>query len=59
MARALQLCLRMKTHPIKLAAVFALLIGMLTFSGCNTVKGAGKDVEKAGEGIQNSADKHS
>ena len=58
-ARALQLCNRMKTQSIKLTAAIVLLISMLAFSGCNTVKGAGKDVEKAGEGIQNSAEKHS
>jgi predicted small secreted protein len=28
----------------------------LTLSGCNTVEGAGKDIEKAGESIQNAAD---
>jgi predicted small secreted protein len=51
----------MKTQSLKLkiTAVIALFIGMLTFSGCHTVKGAGQDIEKAGEGIQNSADKHS
>ena len=43
----------------KFSAVIALLLGLLAFSGCQTVKGAGKDIEKAGEGIQNSADKHS
>ncbi len=31
---------------------------VLAIAGCNTTKGAGKDLEKAGEGIQNSADKH-
>jgi predicted small secreted protein len=28
----------------------------LSLGGCNTVEGAGKDIEKAGEGIQNAAD---
>lgn len=28
----------------------------LALSGCNTVEGAGKDIERAGEGIQNAAD---
>ena len=50
----------MKTQSLKLkiTAVIALFVGMMTFSGCQTMKGAGKDIEKAGEGIQNSADKH-
>jgi predicted small secreted protein len=59
LAYVLQPVRRMKEHSLKLTAVIALLFGMLTFSGCQTVKGAGKDIEKAGEGIQNSADKHS
>jgi predicted small secreted protein len=35
----------MKTQnfKLKITAVFLLLIGMLTFSGWQTVKGAGKD----------------
>ena len=49
----------MKTQSIKLTAVITLLISMLAFSGCHTVKGAGEDIEKAGQGIQNSAEKHS
>lgn len=28
----------------------------LSLTGCNTVEGAGKDIEKAGEGIQDAAD---
>jgi predicted small secreted protein len=59
MAWGLQKGRGMKTQYVKLTAVITLLLGMLTFSGCQTVKGAGKDIEKAGEGIQNSADKHS
>jgi predicted small secreted protein len=26
----------------------------VSVAGCNTVRGAGKDIERAGEGIQNS-----
>lgn len=38
----------------KLAAVLALLtMGVLT--GCNTVQGAGKDIERGGEKIQDGA----
>ena len=40
--------------------VLSLLV--LSFSasiaGCNTMKGAGKDIEKAGEEIQEEAEKH-
>ena len=51
--------MKAQTFRLKFTAVFLLLTGMLTFSGCHTVKGAGKDIENAGEGIQNAADKHS
>jgi len=30
----------------------------LVLVACNTTKGVGKDLEKAGEGIQGSADEH-
>ena len=39
--------------------VAALVVGALIGIGalaCNTVKGAGKDVEKGGKGIQNAAE---
>lgn len=32
------------------------LVSVLALAGCNTVKGVGQDVEKAGSGIQNAAD---
>jgi len=31
---------------------------MLSIAGCNTVKGVGKDMQKAGEEIQEEADEH-
>ncbi|MBA4098361.1 MAG: entericidin [Rhodospirillum sp.] len=38
------------------AARWALLVGLIAalpaMSGCNTLKGAGKDIEKIGEGVQ-------
>ncbi|HTD89304.1 MAG TPA: entericidin A/B family lipoprotein [Burkholderiales bacterium] len=37
------------------AILFALLVVALT--GCNTVHGIGKDVEKAGEAIQKKSDR--
>jgi len=49
---------RMKNKPLfKLIALFTAILGALVFSGCNTVGGAGKDIERAGEKIQNASDK--
>jgi predicted small secreted protein len=49
---------RMKTQSaFKLTALLSLLLGALVFSGCHTMDGAGKDIEKAGEKIQDAADK--
>ncbi len=42
---------------LKRVAVLALAVFMCaSVLGCNTVKGAGKDVEKGGQGIQNAAE---
>ncbi len=38
-----------------LAAV-AFVIAAMAISGCNTVEGAGKDVESVGEAVQDAAD---
>ena len=38
-------------NKIMILAIFALVL-----TGCNTVKGVGKDVEKAGEAIQKSTE---
>ena len=43
---------------LPILAVIAVLLGAMALSGCNTVKGAGKDIEKAGDKIQDSADRH-
>ena len=40
---------------LKIIALLALVLGALTFAGCQTMKGAGKDIEHAGEGIQKAA----
>ena len=38
---------------------FTLVAGLaLAMAACNTTKGAGEDIEEAGEGLQKSADKH-
>ena len=40
---------------VVVALVLVALIGIGSL-GCNTVKGAGKDVERGGQGIQNAAE---
>ena len=37
----------------------AVLLGSLSLTACNTVEGAGKDIEAAGEEIQEEADESS
>ena len=41
-----------------LLVLLSLALGASTLTGCNTVQGAGKDVEKAGAKIQNEAQEH-
>ncbi len=41
---------------IKNLLVLLLLAGFI--SGCNTIAGAGKDIERGGEKMQDSAEKH-
>lgn len=36
-------------------AILAALLGLLAFTGCRTMEGAGKDIERAGEKIQDNA----
>lgn len=44
-------------HPrFTLAFLVALGLMSLTLASCNTVEGAGKDLEEAGEAIQDAAD---
>ena len=46
-----------KTITLVLTAVF--LIGTIaTLSGCNTMEGAGKDIEKGGKAIKDEASEH-
>jgi entericidin B len=47
----------MKKHSL-IATVFALFLTALAYSGCHTMEGAGKDVERAGEKIQDNAERH-
>jgi entericidin B len=40
--------------------IFALFmaISFVTLAGCNTMSGVGKDVQRGGEKLENSAEKH-
>lgn len=38
----------------RILLALACIVIAITFSACNTVRGVGKDIERAGEGIQNS-----
>jgi len=38
--------------------IFAFALAAFFLAGCNTMKGAGKDIERGGEKIQDSADKN-
>ena len=43
----------MRLHKlIMTVTLLTLLVGMFSLNGCNTWRGAGKDVEKAGEKMQ-------
>lgn len=46
----------MNTVTLKILYMSLLLLLFIGASGCNTVKGAGKDIENAGEAIQEGAD---
>lgn len=41
----------------KIALALAVLMSTVALTACNTIEGAGKDIERAGEKIQNAADK--
>lgn len=41
----------------KITMALAVLLSALTLSACNTIEGAGKDIERAGEKIQDAAEK--
>ncbi len=37
--------------------LIAILIGAFILAGCNTIKGAGRDLERSGEKIQDKAER--
>jgi len=39
----------------KLMAVFALMFAAGVLTGCNTIEGMGRDIERGGEKLQNQA----
>lgn len=49
--------LRSKKMSTILKAILVALSAAFALSACNTVRGAGQDVEKAGEKVQQGADK--
>ena len=42
---------------MKRIAIFLLMVWAVALTGCETMKGLGKDMEKAGEAIQKKADR--
>lgn len=46
----------MKWRASSRSVVAIAILAALSLSGCNTVDGAGKDMESAGEAIQDAAD---
>lgn len=49
--------IRMKANIARLVVAAALMASALSLTACNTMRGLGQDVEKAGEGIQKAANK--
>lgn len=43
---------------VRSVGIVALLLGCLVLGACNTTKGFGKDIEKAGDALQNAADRN-
>lgn len=39
-------------------SILAAIAFVVCISACNTTRGVGRDIEKVGEGIKDSADKH-
>jgi len=43
---------------LRIALLGLVLAPFLSFAACNTTRGAGQDIEKGGQAIQRSAEKH-
>ncbi len=48
----------MKTNKLLLPVVFLAAFWSLLATGCNTMQGAGKDIEKGGEKLQDAAQRN-
>ncbi len=46
----------MKRYLITIGLALLLAVLLLNAVGCNTIEGAGEDIEAAGEGIEDAAD---
>lgn len=44
---------------MKKLTAFLMLCGLIALTGCNTMKGAGQDIQKGGEKLENAAEKYS
>lgn len=56
MASSVQLPSRMKKH-FKVTVLCAFLFGALFATGCHTMEGAGKDIQKGGDKLEDAARK--
>lgn len=45
-------------HSLKLVAALLVATFVMSVTGCNTTKGVGTDIEKAGEGLKKSAERN-
>lgn len=43
---------------MKIALTFIMLTALPLLAACNTMEGAGQDIQKGGEKLENSAEKH-
>ena len=49
--------IQLKEHPRKRLITLSFVAGLLLLAGCNTVKGMGQDLQKAGEKIEDAVKK--
>ncbi|GAB7564166.1 hypothetical protein LG202_22050 [Methylobacillus methanolivorans] len=43
---------------MKKFTAFLMLCGLIALTGCNTMKGAGQDIQRGGEKLENAADRN-
>ncbi|MDR5172010.1 entericidin A/B family lipoprotein [Methylobacillus sp. Pita2] len=43
---------------MKKLTAFLMLCGFIALTGCNTMKGAGQDIQRGGEKLEDSAERH-